>query len=68
MKTKAFKAKMILNDDTYETLSVELRISPATLSNKVLGKTSFTTAEIKILAKRWNLSADEINEIFLGDE
>ena len=65
LNTKAFKAKMILNDDTNETLSKVLHKSIPNVSNKINGKSPFNINELTILKSRWNLTLEEIDEIFL---
>lgn len=58
------KAVMALFGDRQIDLAAELKISPPTLSNKINGKTFFTTFEIEKIAKRYKLSQKDIPRIF----
>ena len=65
MNKRAFRAKMIYYGDTYESVAEALNISPASVGNKVNGRFPFTQDEITILKERWNLTPQEVDEIFL---
>lgn len=45
-----------------------LECSRVTASNKLNGKTAFTTIDIAKLEKEYNFSAEEIKNIFIGSE
>ena len=63
---KLLKKKMIdfgRNDFT-NYLAEILRISVASASNKLNGKSDFKQEEIKILTKHFDLSGDEVKLIF----
>lgn len=53
--------------DTSEELANAIGINPITLRRKMNGHYEFTSGEIKTIAGRYQLSADEIVKIFLSD-
>lgn len=65
MNKRAFRAKMIYNGDTYESIAEALNISVGSVGNKVNGRFPFTQDEIATLKERWNLTPQEVDEIFL---
>ena len=66
--TNLLKSKMILYGDEnfVQALSELLGCSRTTASKKINGEIPFSQPEIAILAKRYNLSGDDIKEIFIG--
>ena len=64
LNKKAFRAKMEYHGDNYDSIAAFLGITTQTVSNKVNGLYSFTQQEITKLKERWNLTNDEVNEIF----
>ena len=66
VNSKLLKSKMILHDDTVETLAEALDISRQTLSSKINNKTDFWQSEIKFFVKRYELTPEEMNEIFFN--
>lgn len=69
MNKKAFDIAKLKNDDTNKDIAEYLGISEQSVSNKINETgTEFKQGEIAKLAKKWNLSADEIAEIFFGQE
>lgn len=58
---------MALYGDSRKALAEALDIRRETLSNKIRGKTIWTTDEISIMAARYDLTGDEIKEIFLEE-
>lgn len=62
------KSKMVAAGDEnfIQILSDILVCSRTTASRKLNGEIQFTQGEIAIIAKRYNLSADEIKQIFIG--
>lgn len=64
MQSKRFKSKMVLNGDTYQTLSESLGITRQTLAEKIEGSSEFKQTEIDKLISRWNLSPHEVVQIF----
>lgn len=61
------KSKMALYGDNNETLAEALGISPQRLSAKINGTNNaeFTQSEIQIIKERYNLTDNEVVEIFL---
>lgn len=68
--TNLLKSKMALFGDTdfVKSLANILDISRTTASKKLNGQADFSSSEILILAKRYNLSADDIKNVFVGAE
>lgn len=66
MNKRKFKAAMILHGDNGGTVAEALNVSPQTVSAKLNNKAEFTQNEMRILKDRWNLSADEVDEIFFA--
>ena len=64
MQSKRFKSKMVLNGDTYQTLSESLGITRQTLAEKIEGSSEFKQTEIDKLISRWNLNPHEVVQIF----
>ena len=56
---------MIYYGDTYESVAEALNVSVASVGNKVNVRFPFTQDEITILKERWNLTPQEVDEIFL---
>lgn len=61
------KGIMIYNNDTQENLSKALGLAVATLSYKMNGRTEFTRQEIAKIKERYNLTAEELDDIFFND-
>lgn len=53
------------HQDSVEALSLALNIHYNTLSLKLNGKREFTQNEIKIIADRYSLTAEQIVKVFL---
>lgn len=66
MNSNILKSKMKLKNDTQEVLAKYLGITNPTLSLKINGKSDFLRAEIQLIKHRYNLTADEIDEIFFS--
>ena len=65
MKRHLLKQKMVDNNDTMKTLARVLDIAPNTLYKKMQGTVQeFTQTEIHKIAERYNLTAEEIKDIF----
>ncbi|MBC1522441.1 XRE family transcriptional regulator [Listeria aquatica] len=62
------KSIIVLNNDTQNSLSLFLGISPQTFSSKINEKngSEFTQTEIKKIKERYKLSAEDINDIFFN--
>ena len=69
MNVKLLKSKMVLygDEDFVSAISKLLEISRQTASAKLHGKSNFTQPEIAIIARRYSLSADDIQKIFVGE-
>lgn len=65
MNTKLLRSKMVLFGDTSYSLAQALDISPQAFSLKLNGEREFKQEEIKIIQDRYNLSPDEVVDIFL---
>ena len=63
---KKYKSKMALFGDTNKTTADALGITPQTNSSNLnnTNGADYTRGEIAILKARWNLTAEEIDEIF----
>jgi hypothetical protein len=66
MNTELLKSIIVLNKDTQGELANYLDITQGTLSFKITGKTDFTRSEIKMIKDRYNLTAEQVNEIFFN--
>lgn len=62
------KSKMIAaGDENFVQVIADLLVcSRTTASRKLNGELQFTQGEIAIIADRYNLTADEIKQIFIG--
>ncbi len=70
MNKNILEAVMKLNNDNGQTLARHLGIARTTFSNK-LNETrgaEFTQGEIKRIKDRYNLTAEEIDEIFFNQK
>lgn len=65
--TKLLKVKMILNNDTVSGLSKDLGIARTNASLKINGSRSFKQSEIAIITKKYNLTGEEVKEIFFNE-
>ena len=70
MNKKKLQAKMILFGDTGDTLADFLGINRSTLSYKMNQNKGgeFVQGEIAKIKARYNLTAEELNDIFFADE
>ena len=61
------KSKMVATGDTdyINKLAILLNVSRTTASKKLNGEKSFTQQEIAVIAAKYNLSAEDIKEIFV---
>lgn len=55
------------DEDFVTAISKLLEIARQTASAKLNGKSDFTQTEIAIIARRYDLSADDIQKIFVGE-
>lgn len=70
MNARLLKAKMILyGDENFSTcLASLLDITRQTASSKLNGTTPFTQPEISKIAKHYQMTGDELQEIFVEGE
>ena len=68
VKRNLFNSKMALYNDNLTTLADHLGISRQTLTLKLDNKSDFTQSEIKKIVIRYNLTPEEMDEIFFGNE
>ena len=70
MNARLLKAKMILyGDENFsECLANILDITRQTASSKLNGTTPFTQPEISTIAKHYQMTGDELREIFVEGE
>ena len=68
MNSKLLKVKMMLNDDTNSVLAKAIGISPQRLSAKIneTGGAEFTQGEIEKIKNRYDLTPQEVNDIFFA--
>ncbi len=66
MNVNMFKSKMKLFGDTNASLAKAIGISPQRLSAKIneTGGAEFVQGEIERIKDRYNLTPDEVNDIF----
>ena len=70
MRAKVLKSKMILKgvENYVQGIADLLGVSRTTASKKLNGETGFTNNEMKLIKAEYNLSSEEVVEIFLeGD-
>lgn len=68
MNKRRLEAAMKLNADTGQTLAKYLGISRSTFSAKLNEKGGeFTQSEIAAIKARYNLNAEEVNDIFFEE-
>lgn len=67
MNSKLFKSVMVLNDDNVTTLAQKLGVTRQTLSLKIDGYNDFKLSEICTIKSLYNLSRDELFEIFFKE-
>lgn len=68
MNTNKLKARMVENGDTLKDLSNALDISSTSCSMKVNQIRDFTITELSRIKRRYNLTAEEFEEIFFTEE
>lgn len=65
-KYMQLEAEMLLKGHTNDSLSEAIGISRAAFYNKRYGRTDFTRGELKKIIDILNLSAKQVEEIFLS--
>lgn len=67
MNRNMLKSIMALHDDTIRDLAAYLGITPNSVSNKINENGSeFKQGEIAMIKERYNLSADQVDDIFFS--
>ena len=67
MNVKLFRSIMVLHNDTNKILADFLKVSEQTVCNKINENgTQFKQNEIAMLVKRYNLTAEQISDIFFN--
>lgn len=66
MNINLLKSKMALNGDNQVRLAEALNITKNAMCKKLQEKNEFKRSEIEIIAKRYQLTSDEIKEIFFN--
>lgn len=64
MNTNMLISKMKLFGDRQEDLAKALKLSLTTVNAKINGKRDFTQTEIALIAARYELTPEEVNQIF----
>ena len=64
MNKQKFKSILALNGETQKSLAEYLKMSETTLSLKISGRTEFSRVEIKNIKEKFNLTANDLDEIF----
>ena len=67
MNTNLFKSIMVLNGDNIKMLADKLNMSRQTLSLKIDGISEFKPSEICAIAKAYELSVNDVYEIFFKE-
>lgn len=68
MNVNLLKSKMALKGEAQIDLAKAMGITKASMSVKMQGKNPFKLEEIKFIAKRYDLTNDEIVDIFVNEE
>lgn len=66
MNANLLRSKMALFGEMQVDLAASLNLTPMGLSNKINQKNDFKQSEIAFIAKRYELTGDEIKEIFFN--
>ena len=66
VKKNLFESKMKVFEDNQTSLAEFLGISVPTFNYKLNGKSVFTLTEIQKIKERYNLTPEELDEIFFG--
>lgn len=67
MNAPLLKSKMALFGDNQNALAEFLQITKSTLSLKIHGQAEFKQSEIIAIACRYNLTPEEVHEMFLSE-
>ena len=64
MNKNAFKSLIILKGDTQKDVADALGVTEQTVGDKLNGVSDFKQSEIKILIDRYDLTPEQVNDIF----
>ena len=62
------RSKIVLHDDTNDELASALGIHRATFYKKLNGNSEFVASEIIAIKERYNLTVQEVQDIFFANE
>ncbi|MGP2527456.1 XRE family transcriptional regulator [Acidaminococcus sp. LBK-2] len=68
MNKNKLRAVMVLNDDTVRSLSAAMGMARQTFYSKMNGASDFKQSEIGFIQKRYDLTAENVNEIFFDSK
>ena len=68
MNKALLRSIMVLNGDTYQTLSEDMKIEKATFSRKINSKANFSKEEMQFIREKYNLSDSQFIEMFFTSE
>ena len=70
LNANLLKSKMVIAGDEnfVQCLADLLNCSRTTASGKLGGTVPFTDVEIRVIVRKYKLTADDIKNIFVGDE
>lgn len=67
MNTALFRSIMVLHGDTNESLANYLKLSPQSVCNKINENgTEFKQGEIALIKERYDLTPEQISDIFFA--
>lgn len=64
MDTRKLRALLTLNGDTLADLAEVIGCSYTAISNKMAGRSDFTQPEMLKIIRQYELSSDQVNDIF----
>ena len=67
MNSNRLKGLMREHNETHESLGKALSISRSCMSNKINGKSEFTLGELNLIKRRYQLSIEQMYDIFFDD-
>lgn len=67
MHKNAFRSVMVYHNDNTAEIAKYLGVSRVAVSDKLNGRYDFRLAEIEMLTKRWNLTPQQVYDIFIKD-
>lgn len=65
MNKNLFKYYVVKNGETMQDIAKVLKIGYPALNRKVTEKNTFKLTELRLLRQHWNLSIEEMENIFL---